>query len=90
MLSTQFSPGGKDFLLKQRTLEQKKIDSTMLNTFGIVVTAFSVMDKANQIRFFEENFLVANVSLEVVLRIFFLTLSCANVDFSGQELRWKT
>ena len=68
----------------------QKLDSTMLNTFGIVVTAFLVTDKANQVRFFEETFLVANVSPEVVLGILFFTLSGADVDFLGWELRWKT
>ena len=68
----------------------QKIDGTMLDTFGMVVTAFSVTDKANRVRFFEETFLVANVSPEVVLGMPFLTLSGADVDFSGRELRWKT
>ena len=56
----------------------------------MVVTAFSVVDKANRVKFFEEIFLVANVSLEVVLGMPFLTLSNANVDFLGQDLRWRT
>ena len=68
----------------------QKIDGTMLDTFGMMVTAFSVTDKANWVRFFEETFLVANVSSEVVLKMPFLTLSGADVDFSGWELRWKT
>ena len=53
----------------------------------MVVVAFSVIDKANQVRFFEEIFLVANVSLEVVFRMSFLTLSSADVDFLGRGLR---
>ena len=68
----------------------QKIDGTMLDTFEIVIVTFSVTDKANRVRFFEETFLVANVSPEVVLRMPFLTLSGADVDFSGRELRWKT
>ena len=68
----------------------QKIDGTMLDTFGMVITAFSVTDKANRVRFFKETFLVANVSPEVVLGMPFLTLSGADVDFSGRELRWKT
>ena len=59
----------------------QKIDGTTLDTHGMVVAAFSVEDKANQIRFFEETFLVANVSSEVVLGMSFLTLSNADVDF---------
>ena len=62
----------------------------MLYTYGMVVTTFSVTDKANQVRFFEETFLVANVSPEIVLGMPFLTLSGADVDFSGRELRWRT
>ena len=65
----------------------QKIDGTTLDTYGIVVAAISMEDKANRVRFFEEAFLVANVSPKVVLRISFLILSGADVDFSGWELR---
>ena len=65
----------------------QKIDGTLLDTFGMVVAAFSVEDKANRVRFFEETFLVANVSPKVVLGMLFLTLSGANVDFLGRKLR---
>ena len=65
----------------------QKIDGTLLDTFGMVVAAFSVEDKANRVRFFEETFLVANVSPEVVLRMIFLTLSGADVDFLRRKLR---
>ena len=59
----------------------------MLDTYGMVVAAFSVEDKANWVRFFEKTFLVANVSPKVVLGMPFLILSGADVDFSGWELR---
>ena len=53
----------------------------------MVVAAFSVVDKANRVKFFEEIFLVANVSLEVVLGMLFITLSGVDVDYLGQKLR---
>ena len=53
----------------------------------MVAAAFSVEDKANQVRFFEETFLMANVSPEVVLGMLFLTLSGADVGFSIWELQ---
>ena len=59
----------------------QKIDGTMLDTHRMVVAAFSVVDKANQVRFLKETFLVANVSLEVVFGMLFFTLSNANVNF---------
>ena len=62
----------------------------MLDTYKMVIIAFSVMDKANRVRFFEKTFLMANVSPEVVFGMLLLTLSDADVDFSRQELRWRT
>ena len=59
----------------------QKIDSTMLDTYGIVLVAFLMTDKANRVRFFKKTFLVANVSLKIVLRIFFLILSSTNIEF---------
>ena len=67
--------------IKPIDVEAQKIDNTLLNTYEMVVLAFLVMDKANQVRFFEKTFLVANVSPEVVLGMFFFTLSNANIDF---------
>ena len=68
----------------------QKIDGITLDTHGMVVAAFSVVDKANRVRFFEEIFLVANVSPEVVFGMPFVTLSNADVDFSSRDLRWRT
>ena len=68
----------------------QKIDGTILETYRMVVAAFSMEDKANQVRFFEVTFLVANVSPEIVLGMPFLTLSGADVDFLGRELQWRT
>ena len=68
----------------------QKINDTMLDTHGMVVAAFSVVDKANRVRFFEETFLVANVSPKLVFGMPFLTLSGVNIDFPGRELWWRT
>ena len=67
-------------------VEAQKIDGTTLDTYEMVVAAFLLEDKANRIKFFEETFLVANISPEVVFEMFFLTLSDADVDFSGWKL----
>ena len=68
----------------------QKIDGTTLDTYGMVVAAFLMKNKANQVKFFEETFMMANVSPEVVLGMFFLTLSRADVDFLGPKFWWKT
>ena len=76
--------------IRPTDVEVQKIDGIMLETYRMIVVAFLVEDKANQVRFFEETFLVANVSLEVVLGMPFLTLSGADIDFLGRELWWRT
>ena len=68
----------------------QKIDGTTLETYRMVVAAFLIEDKANQVRFFKETFLVANVTPKVVFGMPFLTLSGTDVDFLGRELRWRT
>ena len=51
----------------------------------MVVTAFSLINMANHIRFFKEILLVGNVSPKVVFKMLFFNLSDANVDFLGRE-----
>ena len=68
----------------------QKIDSTTLETYGMVVAVFWVTDQADRVRFFEKSFLVANVSPDVVLKMPHLTLSGADVNFSKRELRWRS
>ena len=65
----------------------QKIDGTTLEIYGMVVAAFLVTDQADRVRFFEEIFLVANISPDVVLGMSFLTLSGADVDFPKRKLR---
>ena len=72
--------------IRLTNVETQKIDGIMLNTYGIVVVAFLVTDKVNQVRFFEKTFLVANVSPEKVFRMLFLTLSNADIDFLDPKL----
>ena len=69
--------------IRPMDVRAQKIDGTILNTQEIVVAAFSVVDKANWVKFFEKSFLVANVSPKVVFGMLFLNLSSVDVDFSG-------
>ena len=47
-------------------------------------------DKLGRARFFQETFLLANISAVVVLGMLFLTLSNANVQFVEKELTWRS
>ena len=49
----------------------------------MVVSTFSVLNKNGREKFFEENFLLANVKSDVVLEMSFLIISNVNIDFQA-------
>ena len=78
------------FLIRPTDVGVQKIDGTTLDTHEMVVATFLMTNKANQVRFFKKIFLVANIGLEAVFRMFFLTLSDADIDFLDQKFWWRT
>ncbi len=71
-------------------VEAQKIDGTTLETYGMVVSSFFMSDKDGRKRFFEKSFLLTDIKLDVVLRIFFLIMSNADIDFQAQNLQWRS
>ena len=67
--------------LKIRPIDVRaqKIDGSTLKTFGMVLASFQVENKLERPRFFQETFLLADLSMEVVLGMPFFTLSNANI-----------
>ena len=68
----------------------QKIDGSTLETFGMVLADFQIENKLGKARFFQETFLLANISVEIVLDMLFLTLSNANIQFVEKELTWRS
>ena len=64
----------------------QKINGSTLETFRIVLASFQVEDKLGRTRYFQETFLLADISVEVVLGMPFLTLSNANIQFTKKKL----
>ena len=74
-------------LKTQKTnVRAQKIDSSALETFGMVIADFQVEDKGGRLKFFQKIFLVANTKFEVILRIFFLKISNTNVLFGKKTV----
>ena len=73
-------------VMQATNVDAQKIDGSTLETYGMVVATFSVTDQADRVRFFEETFLVVNVSPDVVFGILLLTLRGADIDFLKKEL----
>ena len=68
----------------------QKIDGSTLKIFEMVLANFQVEDKLGRARFFQETFLLADISMEVVLGMFFLIFSNTNVQFVEKELTWRS
>ena len=74
-------------LTAQKTyISTQKIDGFILVTYEIVIIGFSIKYKLEIVWFFEETFLLANNSIEVILEMFFLIFSNANIRFAKKEL----
>lgn len=56
----------------------------------MVTAGFQVQGKLGRARFFQETFLLADTSMEVVLGMPFLTLSNIDVRFAEGELTWRS
>ena len=67
-------------------VQAQKIDDTTLETYGIVVSSFCLLDKDSQETFFEESFLWADVKPNTMLGIFFTIMSNADIDFQVRNL----
>ena len=67
--------------LKMRVTDvgAQEIDGSSLATYNMVIAAFQVIDKLGCSWFFQETFLLSDISMEVVLGMPFLTLSNVNV-----------
>ena len=71
-------------------VDAQKIDRSHLDTFEMVIADCSVKNKLGRVRFFQETFLLANIGLEMVLGMLFLTFSKADIRFVEQKLVWGT
>ena len=76
--------------IRKTNFGAQKIDGTTLETYGMVVSTFFVPDIDVKERFFEENFLLADVKPDIVLGMPFLTMNNVNVDFQAQNLQWRS
>lgn len=52
----------------------------------MVLASFWLEDKLKKFKFFLKTFLLADINTEIVLIIFFLTLSNANIQFPDKKV----
>ena len=73
--------------IRKTNIRAPKINSITLETYGMVVSIFFVLDKDVRKRFFEESFLLADVKSEIVPGMPFLTMINADVNFQAWALQ---
>ena len=67
-------------------IKAQKIDNSIIETFQIILASFQVDDTLEKARFFQEMFLLTDLSIEIVLGILFLTFSNTNIKFIYKKL----
>ena len=55
----------------------------------MIVSTFFILDQDSRERFFKESFLLANVKLDIVLEMLFLTINNASINFQIQNLQQR-
>ena len=76
-------------VIRSINVDAQKINGTIFEIYEIVIVAFSVIDQADKVKFFEKTFLVANISPDVIFGMPFLTLSDVDINFPKKKLQWR-
>ena len=76
--------------MQKTNVNAQKIDRSLLETYSMVIAPFQVLNKLGCFCFFQGTFLLANISMEIVLDMLFSTLSNADIQFIEKKLTWRT
>ena len=63
-------------------VKARKIKSSTFKILEIILTSLQVKDTLKRAWFFEKTFLLTDLSIKIVLKMLFLTLSIANIKFA--------
>ena len=69
--------------IRKTNIDTQKNNSTTLKIYRIIVSIFSISDKDDREKIFEKNFLLADIKLDIVVEILFVTISNTNVNFQA-------
>ena len=74
------------FRTQKTDVRAQKIDRSSLDIFEIVIVGFQILNKQGRTRFFQETFLLADITIEVVPEILFFILNNTNIQFAEKKL----
>ena len=58
--------------------------------FGNIIAGFQVINKLGRAQFFQKSFLLANITIKVVLEMLFLIFSNVNIQFAEKKPTWRS
>ena len=65
--------------LQKTIIDAQKIDKFSLTIYNMVIATLQILDKLGHSWFFQKTFLLANISIKVILGILFLTFSIVDI-----------
>lgn len=74
-----------DFRVRHTNIRANKIDGPIFEAFKMVLASIQMGDKLRRAQFFQKTFLLANISMEVIFEILFLTLSNSDIQFAMKK-----
>ena len=83
-------PAKLGLIIWKTEFDIQKIDGLTLVTYKMMLVGFSVQNKLEKVWFLDETFILADISMEVVLEMSFCTLPDINVQFVEKKLKWKS
>lgn len=73
--------------IQKTIISAHKIDNNRLKIYKIIIVLVYVDDKDRKYCFFEETYLLADISIDIACKMFFLTLSNVEVNFYNRQFR---
>lgn len=74
-----------DLKFKSIKKSTKNINNSLLIILNIITTQFSIQNSLKKARFLEKSFLLFNINIKVISKIFFLIFSNTNIKFIAGE-----
>lgn len=75
-----------DLWIWQTKIDTQKIDGSSFEIFGIVIASFLMNNIVGKSRFLKEIFLLANISIDIALKMPILILNNAKINILEPEL----
>lgn len=75
--------------ISKTNVAAQKTHSSRQENYVMIIASFQVDDKGGKSCLFEKTLFMADISMDIAFKMFFLTLSNVEINFNSQELRCR-